>query len=372
MVEEVHRSIVTLGGRRKVAHHKRPGIISGLVYNSIRGITGSVGVGLDVVLKRFTFLLDKQEWTPRHEAALAILNGVIGDYLEDNNNPLDIKMKFRRSGVQVNVNDPSFSEALQQHGGRTVLMIHGLCMNDLQWEKNGHNHGEKLQQYFGYLPLYLHYNTGLHISENGRKLATLMQEWNNSEQAPEKVLILAHSMGGLVIRSAMYYGMKAGHKWPEKINKMIFLGTPHHGAMLERGGNWIDNVLEKNAFTAPFSRIGKIRSSGVTDLRYGNILEEDWKHVDRFRDRGDYRIPVPLPSHLSCYAIAASTSKKANPKERLWGDGLVTPDSAFGNHSELKRNLQIPATHTWIARETSHWDLISQKEVYEKIKNWLS
>ena len=54
-------------------------------------------------------------------------------------------------------------------------------MNDLQWSRDGHDHGTALAADLGYTPLYLHYNTGEHISTNGRRLANLLeslvQEW---------------------------------------------------------------------------------------------------------------------------------------------------------------------------------------------------
>lgn len=371
IVEEVHKSIVTLGGRRAMASYKGPGPISRFVYGSIRSITGSVGHGLDAVLNRFTFLLDEQESTPRREAVLSILNGVLGDYLEASGNPLNITMKLRREGEKLEVNDPEFGRHLGKSGGKVVLMIHGLCMNDLQWTRKDHNHGSKLQQELGYLPIHLHYNTGLHISQNGRNLADLLEKLYASENRPSELLLLTHSMGGLVARSALYYAKEAGYHWPKSVNKLIFLGTPHHGAQLERGGNWIDNVLEKNAFSAPFSRIGKIRSAGVTDLRYGNVLDEDWKGRDRFRLKGDQRHPVPLPDDIACYAIAATSAKKPGNRDSLVGDGLVTPMSGLGRHPNPKFDLQLPDSRVWIARDRYHLDLLSSTDIYDKIKEWL-
>ena len=102
-------------------------------------------------------------------------------------------------------------------------------------------------------------------------------------------------MGGLVARSACRYGEEAGHAWRQKLDKLVFLGTPHHGAPLERIGNWVDVILGKTPYAAAFARLGKIRSAGVTDLRYGNLLDEDWQGRDRFAREPDSRRPVPLP-----------------------------------------------------------------------------
>jgi hypothetical protein len=180
-------------------------------------------------------------------------------------------------------------------------------------------------------------------------------------------------MGGLVARSACLYGEAAGHSWRGKLRKLIFLGTPHHGAPLERVGNWVDVVVGKTPYAAAFGRFGKIRSAGVTDLRYGNLLDEDWQGRDRFAREPDPRRPVPLPENVACYAIAATTATSPGAlKDRLLGDGLVPVMSALGRHKDPARDLKFPADRQWIARETGHLDLLSRRDVYERIAGWVA
>ena len=151
----------------------------------------------------------------------------------------------------------------------------------------------------------------------------------------EDFVVIGHSMGGLVARSACAYGEEAGHAWRGKLRTLVFLGTPHHGAPLERIGNWVDVILGKAPYVAAFGRLGKIRSAGVTDLRYGNLMDEDWQGRDRFAREPDSRRPVPLPEGVACYAIAATTAKEAGGlKDRLVGDGLVPVASALGHHKD--------------------------------------
>ena len=136
---------------------------------------------------------------------------------------------------------------------------------------------QRWPQKLGYTAIYLHYNTGLHISENGRAFAdrieALLQSW---PMPVEELVIVAHSMGGLVTRSACHYGALADHAWLRQLRKLVFLGTPHHGSPVERVGNWLNGMLGVSPYTAAFARMGRLRSAGITDLRYGNLLSEDW------------------------------------------------------------------------------------------------
>ena len=251
-------------------------------------------------------------------------------------------------------------------------MVHGLCLNNQQWNRQGHDHGAALARDLGYVPVYLNYNTGLHISENGRMLAEVMEAFVNRLPRPVELVIIGHSMGGLVARSACHYSKTAHHTWLKTLRKIIFLGTPHHGAPLERGGNWIDILLGICPYSAPFARLGKIRSAGVTDLRYGILLDEDWKGRDRFKYSKDNRAAVPLPEGVKCYTAAATLAREPSRLgDHLIGDGLVPLYSALGRHKNADLNLEFPETRRWVGRDMGHLNLLNHPDVYETVKNWL-
>nr|HPG81543.1 alpha/beta hydrolase [Piscinibacter sp.] len=149
--------------------------------------------------------------------------------------------------------------------------------------------------------------------------------------------------------------------------------TPHHGAPLERAGHWVDLVLGATPYAAPFARLGKVRSAGITDLRHGHLLDEDWVGRDRFARGGDRRQPVLLPENLRCYALAASLGAQGGAlKERLLGDGLVPLDSALGVHKDPARALDFPPERQWVGYGMNHLDLLGRPEVYAKLKEWLA
>ncbi|MDM8556976.1 hypothetical protein QUF75_19795 [Desulfococcaceae bacterium HSG7] len=370
IVESLHHTIADFGGMLGAPDQYQTKGITGMVYRNIRTVTESAGDGIDALLGRLGPMLGEKDSSPGREAVLSALNGVLGDHLVARNNPLAIPMQLRRNGKPLS--EQALSQAIRQSRGRLAIMVHGSCMNDLLWNRKGHDHGAALARDLGLAPVYLHYNTGLHISENGRKFAALLENVISQTPQPTTLYIITHSMGGLVSRSACHYGKLSGHTWLNHLEKLVFLGTPHHGAPLEKGGAWLDIILKISPYSAPFARLGKIRSSGLTDLRYGNVTDDDWKGRDRFDCSGDRRIPVPLPEGVQCYAIAATTGKESDTLgDNLIGDGLVTLNSALGRHKNAELNLLFPETHQWIGRNMNHIDLLNHPEVYETVKKWL-
>jgi pimeloyl-ACP methyl ester carboxylesterase len=360
VVEAMHHNIARPPGLPGAGSRGRTRGITGLVYSSIRGITRLVGGGIDAGLAPFMPL--GKGSSPGREAVLAALNGVLGDHLAATGNPLAIPMELRREGRPL----------VPADGGRLLVLAHGLCMNDLQWNRKGHDHGAALARDLGFTPVYLRYNSGLHVSTNGRAFADLMEDLVRTWPVPvEELVILGHSMGGLVTRSACHYGSAAGHEWPGRLRKIVFLGTPHHGSALERGGNRVDSALGISRYTSPLGRLGRIRSAGITDLRHGNLLDEDWEGRDRFEPSEDPRRPVPLPEGVECYVMAAA-AKGGSLESRLIGDGLVPLNSALGRHEEAERTLPIPESRHWIAPGLKHFDLLSRPEAYEKMRDWLA
>ncbi|MBS1110345.1 MAG: hypothetical protein H6Q88_2337, partial [Anaeromyxobacteraceae bacterium] len=137
----------------------------------------------------------------------------------------------------------------------------------------------------------------------------------------------------------------------------------------ERLGNWVNVVLGAAPFTGPLARLPRIRSAGVTDLRHGSLLDEDWRGRDRFVRGPDRRRHVPLPPGVKCLAVAASASKR--PGAVLRGDGLVPVDSALGRHPDPARTLALPASGRFIAWGAGHLDLLDRPDVYAHLRDWM-
>ncbi|MBX3157509.1 MAG: alpha/beta hydrolase [Deltaproteobacteria bacterium] len=356
LVEKMHVAIASgpamLG--RPLAGPVR--LATGVVYGSIDGIAKLVGAGLDASLAQLAPLVKASEPSAAREAVQAVVNGVLGDYLHETANPLAIEMELRRRTVDATA--------------KLVVLVHGSCMTDAQFTRGGHDHGAALARDLGYTPVYLRYNSGRHISTNGRafaaQLEALVASW---PVAVAELVLIGHSMGGLVARSACHVAAADGLAWPAKLRALITLGTPHHGAPLERGGNWFEQLLDLSPYSAPLGVLGRIRSAGVTDLRFGNVLDEHWQGRDRFERGTDTRTPCPLPAGVRCYALAGTLSAEDGP--HLRGDGLVPVDSALGKHARPELCLAFPAAQCRIAFGTGHVDLLGAS-VYPTLHGWLA
>jgi hypothetical protein len=353
--------------------------ITGLVYKSITGISQWLGRGLISAMHRLEPLLAQLDAQKRETferaAVIAALNGVMGDRLQASANPLAMPMSLRLKGRVLN---PAAPPQATEVTGKLLIVIHGLCMNDLQWtcpnEGGSVNHATALEKALGYTPIYLRYNTGLHVSQNGHELArqldALLASWSVRVTC---LSLLTHSMGGLVARSAVASAHQAGFAWPNQLKHLVFLGTPHHGAPLERAGNWIDVLLGSTPYSRPFAKLGQLRSAGVTDLRYGHVLDADWQGHDRFRRQPDTRSPLPLPEGVACFAVAATlAAKRSAVADRLVGDGLVPLPSALGHHENADRQLHFASAQQLLVYRTSHMQLLSSPQVTQQLLKWLA
>lgn len=369
LVEGMHRNAA---GMPDQAPEARPDGVGGFVYNKVRGVTRLVGDGLDALLGRLGARFVGLPSSPEREAVLAALNGVLGDYLEASGNPQAIRMRVRRAGQPLALERAALAEAVAHPGGRLLVLAHGLCMNDLQWNRQGHDHGAALERDLGCSALYLHYNSGRHISSNGRDFAETLEALVQAWPAPvEQLAILGFSMGGLLARSAWHYGAAAGHGWTRRLRKLVFIATPHGGSPLERAGHWLDQTLGASRYTEPLSRLGQARSAGITDLRHASLLDEDWQGRDRFRSDDLPRF-LPLPEGIACYAMAATTgSQEGDFRDRLIGDGLVPLASALGRDKDPERTLRFPEARQWIGCSMNHLDLLCRPEAYGKLLQWL-
>ncbi|KKW22080.1 MAG: Serine hydroxymethyltransferase [Parcubacteria group bacterium GW2011_GWF2_50_9] len=128
-----------------------------------------------------------------------------------------------------------------------LILIHGITASEDMWEDflNYYANDADLRQHFKpYLVRYASKKTDAITSDNNSiyKIAGILHDQiTNFATAtgkadfdinPSSIVILAHSMGGLVARSFMQEYECGGQQCGNKVKKLITLATPHHGSFL--------------------------------------------------------------------------------------------------------------------------------------------
>ena len=372
--QDLHKRILMPSFLPDTPIRKLIALITDLVYSGVKGVTRLVGKGVDKSWEQINPKLRINLPFKEKEQLIAILNGIVGDYLVENSNPLATEMEVFYQGKALDLGDTSDLNFDPIVNGKILLMVHGLCMDYGCWTRKEHNHGELIAAELGSTPLYLNYNSGLHISANGKKLNSLLEKIIESWPVPiQEITILAHSMGGLLMRSAMHYATEEENNWQNLLEKIVFIGTPHHGSPVERIGNYTHHLLNSIHYTKPFGKLARLRSAGISDLRHGNLRDEDWEHADRFKHHKDQRLQSNNQKVENFYCIAASLAKDGDElTSSKAGDGLVLPKSAFGENDDSKKDLGILDSNKSHFSATGHFDLLSSKEVYRQIRLWLT
>ncbi len=375
IVEQMHETIARHPlplARRPEVNSRAHGLLASSIYSVIRGVNATLREGVDLTMKLWPDPQSARQPSPQEPAWVSAVNGVCGDHLEATRNTLAIDMHFSTPEKRLDLDPGAIASVLPGASPHIVVLVHGLCLSPHAWRRRGSQSvGDTLHAAHGMTPVYLGYNTGRHISTNGRELAEQLTRLCAAWPVPvESLSLVGHSMGGLIIRSACWYAEEAGAPWLASLRRIACLGTPHHGAALEKAGSLFDRSMQAIQYVDPLL-LGKHRSAGIKDLRHGNLLDEDWAQADDAAPLQDTRRPVPLLDGVDYYFIAASVGRDDRDlMGHLLGDFLVRLGSATGTHHDYERHLPVPADHCRIFPEMSHFALLSDPRVHEQVVAW--
>ena len=254
------------------------------------------------------------------------------------------------------------------------MFVHGLCETEEAWQFGAARHtpyGARLQTELGYTPLYVRYNTGRHISENGRDFAQLLElVTDNWPVAVDEIVLIGHSMGGLVARSACHYADAAS--WPAKVRHVFTLGAPHRGAPLEKAATLATGALARLPETRGLARALKARSSGIKDLGHGYLVDEDWRDQDPDAFVQQAGSQIPFLESANHYFVAATVSREPDaPLGRIVGDLLVLRSSAWA-HAHPGEPVHFPVDHYCHVGELNHFDLLNHPAIYGQLRRWIT
>jgi pimeloyl-ACP methyl ester carboxylesterase len=318
--------------------------IAGVSYGAVRRGAALAGAAGDVALRRRPGGRQLSS-TPRGAAALAALGGLIGDRLEREGSDLVEPMSVRGGEV----------------GRYTVVFLHGLFETEHAWRfGGGKTYGARLAGDLGCAPVMVRFNTGRHVSENGRALADLLE--GLVDESVERIALVGHSMGGLVARSACRVAALRGDAWVRRVRHVVSLGSPHRGAPLEHAVHAASAALAALPETRPFSALLRRRSAGIRDMRRGSLVDADWRDRDPDALRAAACEEVPLLEDAThCFVSATVTRTASHPVGRMIGDWLVLEPSASYRTQEA---LHVGGAH--------HLALLNHPEVYERLRGWLA
>lgn len=338
VVQDMHGAIANPFSIRGDAYEPAP-----MVYQLVRYGFRQLGnvVGLTDLLR------DPSKERKEFLDLQSVLNGVFGQLYEEQNSQYGITMRLLPSEFR------SDASAL-------IVFTHGLCMNDACWfSPAARAFAQWAEQELNAEVAYLRYNTGLHISDNGRKLAGLLDH----TPLPRRVILIGHSMGGLVSRSALHQARLQQRPWVAKTTHLITIGSPHEGAVLERMGNYLNRMLAVSTYTKPLMRLGNLRSNGIRDLRFGYLTEEQWQAKSLHSLRASPTVPLDDEVEQLFIAGSTSASTEGNPS----GDWLVDVSSGLG--------LRYYAVHPKLSRKLfyrmGHMTMIEEARTYQHIQKWL-
>jgi pimeloyl-ACP methyl ester carboxylesterase len=353
-----------------------------LAHDAIaRGVYGSVGGAATLAGRVADRALSRRDpgdgraisATPRGAAALAVLNGLIGDALEQAGSELQEPMAVRLGGVVVAPDERSLAAAFPDAKPRLVVFLHGLMETELAWRLGGGPaYGARLERELGCSAIDVRYNSGRHISHNGRSLAALLEQVVAAWPVDvEQVALVGHSMGGLVARSACCHASEDGQEWVARVRHVVSLGTPHMGAPLAQGLHYAAHALHAVPETRVFARLLRRRSAGIRDLRQGSLVDRDWEGCDPDALRAAACAEVPLLDGAThCFVTATITRSEHHPIGRLLGDALVLTASASGR--SRTRRIPFRAEHGLHVGGAHHLALLNHPDVYLRLRAWLS
>jgi triacylglycerol lipase len=326
-----------------------------------------------------------REYPGHRDEAIAVVNGAVGDRLHDNDSSLAISMRLFHGLEPWLLDHPPI--AVPHAKPRVCLFVHGLMGSERAWrfglkepiatvDPGRVDYASALTDARDCTPIYVRYNSGRHISENGRMLAEQLEQlrlaWPDRDFA--ELSIVSHSMGGLVTRSACHYGLEAGHGWVDRLQRVFLLGVPSRGAPLEQVAHVTAFTLETiwNPWTKLIGKAMNLRSAGIKDLRHGFVLDEDWRHVDL--DRLAFPVPVKPrdPLHVRWYVAAGMIGPSKSVLARTIGDGLVRSSSAAGRSHDPRARELLPPAEVREFESTSHIELMNDPAVLAQMLEWWS
>ena len=366
-------------------------VIAQSVYQAVRGVNEGVRMlvnGVTAPLEDLTEMfadapefehdtMKKVTWGVDQLQAFA--NGYGGHYFRSRNNPLEIQMHLRVDGQEVPLTKEALQRARPNASPKVAVLVHGLACTEWVWGmKSDEFYGDakldfaqRLENDCGYTSLYVRYNSGRPIAESAQDLNELLQALTAVYPVEiSEIVLLGHSMGGLVIRGAAHRANIEGNAWVNSLKKVFCIGSPHLGLPVEQSANALGELFSRipTAATEVIGEIFQTRSDGIKDLRYGYTVEEGKAELNTTELSEGGILALPCVDGVAYYSLAATLMEDPeHPVSRFLGDWLVRLPSAKGEASTESLAFD---DHKFFGG-MNHIALANHPSVYDTVRGWL-
>lgn len=337
--------------------------------------------------------------------ARGIVNGTLSEQLLGVAPALSIDMSLRRDGRRLDLSPEGLMAAHPDASGRIVVFVHGLAASELDWTSrwveagwepppqvvdDGYAGMVDIAADSGATPLVVRYASGGSIGRSGADLADLLDAVVTHWPVPvTDVTVVAHSMGGLVVRAACHTAGVTGDAWLKPLSTIMYLGSPHLGAWLEKTANVVSWALRHDTRSAPIGALLEHRSRGIKDLGFGTLVDHDPtdgppdgledagvdvapEHLDEILGLllGDPMTDEPwledVTHHLVVGRLAHDDGHLVN---RMLGDGMVRASSATG--ASGRRSILGEGRVVVTSVAASHNELLHDPKVASLLRSLL-
>jgi pimeloyl-ACP methyl ester carboxylesterase len=325
-------------------------------------------------------------WPHAGRVGVSVMNGVIGDYLDAQGNPLATKMGFYAHRKRISLDHQSLTHYPHPLSGRLLILLHGLTNLETIWNISREsdpvedNYGTRLHSRYGYTPFFLRYNTGLEIKTNGQSFSQQMSALVDAYPLPiEEIVLIGYSMGGLVVRHALHDASLAHLPWVKRVSQAVYIASPHEGAPLEKFGTIASSVLRQipRDYVSHWADWIDVRSRGIKDLKHGLLADEfasthQYPHHSKHTDQDCVHVPESVssaygfPPGIRHHFISGSVGKEhQSTLNFLVGDSIVRSPSAIPEGAPEGS----PAAHFF---GIPHLGLATSEAVYRQLDAWLA
>jgi triacylglycerol lipase len=373
-VQEVHRAISD-GAFRLVGTLGRPGQrvhdhIVGRGYDTVRGVLRTAGELGELLAPRLGQA--DAEVSPAALKARAWAHGAFAEELLAGIPEFELEVSLWVAGAQVPLDRGSLQAAYAEATGALTVFVHGLVDSEDVWRPRTPDDTSlaAVAAAAGSTPLLVRYRTGLAIGRNGADLAQLLEGVTQAWPVPvTRIVVVGHSMGGLVARAACSTATARGHAWLTALSDVVYLGTPHLGSWLEKSANVAGWAMRRfSTRTAPIATFMEQRSRGIKDLRHGTLVEDGWEAATADGLLSGLMPDEPWMDGTTHHLVVGQLRAAAtHPLNIAFGDKLVRSGSArgTGRHRRIADGgpvvvNEVPVSHSALVRQPAVGALLAE------------